>query len=241
MADPTDPPDDEPRARDVAAAKSTADLEERLDPETVRQLAAWFGLPSYQQLEEERAAANAPTEDSERAAEIREMEAKIDAVVDRELLDRIFSWPTAGDAMFDEIVPPELHLRERLLLSDERFSEVLGAIGEPREVQIPRELEEDLQECTPQAMLRDLYRPEPQFDKYLTYGEPEPTPASLIADIRTIACADYTVRPEPSARTRYEDALAELRRVKALPWGDLSKPKPRDETSGEEPGEEAEP
>jgi hypothetical protein len=245
-----DPPDetppaglpDEPRARDVAAAKSTAELEDKLDPSTVAQLAAWFGLPSYQELEEERAAAAQPPPESELAAERREVNEKVDEVVDRQLLARIEGWRTAGDDMFDELVPPELHLVDDLMLSDPRFADTLGATGEPREVPLPPWLEDDLRDVTPQAMLRDLYRPEPQFDKYMTLGEPEPGFAAVLTDIRAIVLTDFTVRPEPSARVLFTEALAELRHWKAANWGALDLPKrdaPADEAKAE-PGLESE-
>jgi len=37
--------------------------------------------------------------------------------------------------------------------------------AEPREVEISEELRDDLKECTPQALLRDLHRPELMFEK----------------------------------------------------------------------------
>jgi hypothetical protein len=221
--DPPDDPRDEPRARDIAAAKSTADLEEKLAPETIAQLAAWFGLPSFQQLEEERA--GQAVVESEHDVERRELREKIDAAVDHALLARIESWRGAGDAMFDELVPPELHIADDIRASDSGFADRLGVLGEGRTMEPPRWIEEELSDNTPQAVLRDLYRPETTFAKYLETGDPEPGFVSILADIRTAVTARYTVRPEPPVRVMIHDALAELRHWKAARWGELDLPK----------------
>ena len=218
-----DDPPDEPRARDIAAAKSTAELEEKLAPETIAQLAAWFGLPSFQELEEQRA--GEAVVESERDVEIREMEDKIAAVVDQALLARIESWRGAGDTMFDEIIPPELHLVDDIRASDGAFADRLGVVAEERSIERPRWVDEELSDNTPQAVLRDLYRPETTFAKYLRIGDPEPGFAEVLADIRTTATARYTVRPEPPIRDLIADAFAELRHWKAARWGELDLPR----------------
>src|SRR5213075_579679 len=50
---------------------------------------------------------------------------------------------------------------------DEQLLQRASSIAEPREYEPSDELRDDMKDCTPQAMLRDLHRPEKYFDKEL--------------------------------------------------------------------------
>jgi hypothetical protein len=59
----------------------------------------------------------------------------------------------------------DVHVNPDVALLDQAMIDKQASIAEPREVEIPDELRDDLRNCTPQALLRDLHRPELFFDK----------------------------------------------------------------------------
>ena len=94
---------------------------------------------------------------------------------------------------------------------------------EPREVEIPDELIDDLSERTPQALLRDLHRPEIEFVKTFEISDP-------IAELRVDASAEVkvaiarrydesmtTVRVPAEARALFNAAIAQH----MFPWTDV--------------------
>jgi hypothetical protein len=240
--EPTAPAGDEPRGKDIARSKTTADLDERLDAQTVAQLAAWFGLPSVTQLQEEeearaRAAAAAAEDDPRR--ERNELDARIAADVQPAMIARLERWTPAGDALLTDLGPPiEPVVDPDLVHLDAAFIERLGVIAEAREVQRPPWIDAALAESAPQAILRDLHRPESEFRRSYEYAPPEPTLSERTAEIRTIACADYQVRPEASGWASAVDAFAELRHWKQANWGELPIERAPKEPEESDPDEE---
>jgi hypothetical protein len=138
-----------------------------LDPATQAELERWFGLPSVTQLEEEGKQAG-PAADNE-MREVVERRERALAAIDPALLDEI--------RLRTEDIPDPIGTFKSTIdvLIDENGTEMpffdfamldrVISIGEPREVEIPDALLEDLRECTPQALLRDLHRAEEYFDK----------------------------------------------------------------------------
>jgi hypothetical protein len=59
----------------------------------------------------------------------------------------------------------EVVIDEKTAFFDHGMLDRVMTIAEPREVEIPEALTDDLKDCTPQALLRDLHRPESFFDK----------------------------------------------------------------------------
>lgn len=139
-------------------------VKDLIDAATREELAKWFGLPSFQELEE-RGEAVAPPEDDPEVLAVRQRRDAAIAAVDPALL--------AAHARRTE--PPEDLIRFKPLIEvrvdpsvaslDLAMIDRQHTIAEPREVEIPEALREDLRECTPQALLRDLHRPELHFDK----------------------------------------------------------------------------
>jgi hypothetical protein len=226
--DDRDPPPDEPspaepRARDIASAKSTAELEEKLDPETIAQLASWFGLPSFEQIEEEQRQA-APAEDAEFAAK-RERMAKASAAVEPAMVELLERHRPRGDRMLGDRLPPPMEVRIREIARvDASMIDQLAQIAEPRDVQRPHWIDEACKEGAPQAILRDLHRPESTFTLGYPLPDPEPGLSELTGDIRAVTARSYKVRPNltPSV-VHMRDALAELHHWKRVPWGTLTK------------------
>src|SRR5512140_604067 len=152
-------PDDEPKVKELLAGAS---LERVVDEATQRELEKWFQLPSFDQAAE---AAPAGAEDPE-VAEVRERRARACAQVDPALLERIrVRTEVTPETLLTFEAKIDVHVREDVPLFDYAMAEKGYAIAEPREVEISDERKDDLRECTPQALLRDLHRPETEFEK----------------------------------------------------------------------------
>jgi hypothetical protein len=145
------PDDDDKRVKDLLDEATQADLER------------WFGLPSFEQLAE--APPPAPAEDPEVAA-VREQRAKAIAAVDANLLERIIDRVERRPEQlvgFEAII--DVHVDPEIAQFDEKMADNVATFADPREVEISDELKDDLKDCTPQALLRDLHRPELDFEK----------------------------------------------------------------------------
>jgi hypothetical protein len=145
---PSEPPPDQ-RVREMLDAKTMADLER------------WFGLPSFQELAER---AEPPPPDPEAAA-VREARARALAAVDPALVEAHGRRIEKGETLirFQQLI--DVRIDPSLIRIDLDHIERKQGIAEPREVEISDQLRDDLNECTPQAILRDLHRPELYFDK----------------------------------------------------------------------------
>jgi hypothetical protein len=132
-------------------------LEEVVDAETAARLARWFAQPATE--------APPPAEDADpEMTEARERRAQAIANVDPRFVDAVY----ARHAVPPDLVKFEGTLEVRIAeisVFDERMIE--RRWPEPREVEISEDLRDDLRECTPQALLRDLHRAETYFDKQL--------------------------------------------------------------------------
>ncbi|MBV8760111.1 MAG: hypothetical protein JO257_22660 [Deltaproteobacteria bacterium] len=145
--------DDDKRVKDILDAGQLADLER------------WFGLPSFDQLAEEGKQAAEPELDPD-MLEVRRKRAAAIAAVDPKLLSSIlFRIEENPETLrkFEAVI--DVRVKEDVGMFDATMVDKGFAIAEPREVEISDELKDDLNECTPQALLRDLHRPETFFDK----------------------------------------------------------------------------
>jgi len=153
-------PDDSDDDRKV---KDMLSEELPLDPATQADLARWFGMPSATQLEEEGKQPAFADEDMAVVIERREKAlANIDPAFVRTLLDRTEHRPSPIKPIAH---PVDVVVNENLALFDHGMVDRALQIAEPRELELSEELRDDLKECTPQALLRDLHRPELVFDK----------------------------------------------------------------------------
>jgi hypothetical protein len=173
MALPDDP-DDAPAAdaADSAAAPAPAPasaseppadqtVKELLDAATVADLERWFGLPSFQELAEKR---EPDPEDPEMVA-VRERRAAAIAAVDPALVDAHRQRVERGGSLIRFQATIESRIDPSVARLDLAMIEQKQLLAEPREVEISDALRSDLEECVPQAILRDLHRPETLFDK----------------------------------------------------------------------------
>lgn len=209
------PPASEPRVSDLLAGRVTPEASEELDPATVAQLAAWFGIPVATPVPDPSAT---PPSKREEAA-LRRQQA-LDAVDPAFLAAHEARW-AQGDALLRINRPVGRRAR-----SPSRFDLAawkLHASDEVREAERPEDVSDALKEPpTPQAVLRDLHRPDQQFLLRLL-----PTDVGMdVAGMRTRSRIDtllrtsYAVRMDDEpipARLMLED-MAALRAHLGEPW-----------------------
>ena len=184
--------DDDKRVKDI------------LDAGQLETLERWFGLPSYDQLAEQGKQAAEPELDPD-MLEVRRKRAAAIAAVDPALLARILFWVEENPETlrrFEATI--DVRIREDVGLFDASMVDKGFAIAEPREVEISDELRDDLKECTPQALLRDLHRPETFFDKMFE-----------IVDAAAEQRLDIVAEVAAAMRTRWS-----LPRLDVAPWNE---------------------
>lgn len=203
----TDDPD-EPRVKDM-------------DPATIAQLASWFDRPSYEALEEQQAA-KPPAEPTD-AEKIQARRREVLAHVDPALLAHVEQHRSDAES-FRKVHPPDRpwHEGHRITLFDDAAVPPPFDPYDVREVDIPASLTRDLKTCTPQAFLRDLYRPEKEFWVQLRSpwedDDQEPVPADPMAPIRALIAQDYRPPTVPRAAVSIAASIADLKGLLARPW-----------------------
>jgi hypothetical protein len=156
-------PEAKAEAAPEAAPEPEQTVKQILDAKTLADLERWFGLPSFQEVAE-RGEPPPPALDPEIEA-VREQRAKAIAAVDPALLEAHRQRVESGESLlrFEAVI--DIRVDPSVAQIDYAHIENKQAIAEPREVEISEQLRDDLRECTPQAILRDLHRPEMYFDK----------------------------------------------------------------------------
>jgi hypothetical protein len=211
---PGSPSGAEPRVGELLARGAAAAESEDLDPATIAQLAAWFGAPAAGPVP---AAPEAPRDADAATRRALALEAvdpgfvsALQARWDRgEALLRVtarMARPRRAPSKFDLAVW-NLHLGDEL-----------------REVERPEDIGDTLKDPTPQAVLRDLHRPEQQWPRRFL-----PQDLGLdIAGLRTrariddILATNYAVRidDEPIPARIMAEQRAALRAHLNQPWED---------------------
>ena len=207
------PNDDERKVKDLIAEGRVP-----LDPQTQADLEKWFGLPSVTALEEQGKIAGPVDADM---AQVAERRAAAVAAVDPALLDLI--------RLRTEDIPNPIGVPKRTIepviddsiaLFDMGMVDKALTIAEPRTVEIPDQLIEDLKDCTPQALLRDLHRPEQFFDKVFEIVDiAAEQRIDIVAEVKSAMRTSW--RLPAFGKTPLEDsreALAEVRAERRAPW-----------------------
>jgi len=193
-----------------------------LDPQTRADLERWFSLPSFEQLADEGVTAE-PVEDPEIAA-VRERREQAIAAIDPALFAAHVARIRACEDMtlfastLTLRIDPELGMIDRA-----RIEQLAAAIAEPREVDLPPELLDDLNECTPQAILRDLHRSEQEFEKTFELVDiAAEQRLDIVAEVRSAMATRWEL-PElgPSPWIQGSALLTELRAERRQPWPKL--------------------
>lgn len=204
------PNDDERKAKDV--------LEGELDPATRADLERWFGLPSFDEL---AARGIKSAEEDAQYVEIRERQARALAAVDPVLLQEIAVRTEPRDNMLIFVPDLEVSVDPSIARLDLRMAE--SSIAEPREVEISEALRDDLNACTPQAILRDLHRPEIDFEKtFEVIDMAAEQTLDIVAEVRSAMRTNWALPPlTGSPLIEARAVLAQLYRDRSEPWAKL--------------------
>lgn len=216
---PPTPPPSEPTVKQLLDDPKASS--EALDAQTLAELQRWFGLPSAMDLPPPEPE---PEELSRREAAIAAVEPSFLAYLHRH------------DARLPMMMePPHLELRtkEDLATIAERFNS-LGKIGEPREVEISYLLTDDLREVVPQALLRDLHRPEEYFAIYYELTKVSEGIPDVRRDIAAAILRGEEERKLLIARDELTRAI-DARDAYEFAWSTASQKKAPAEPEGESP------
>jgi hypothetical protein len=142
-------------------------VKQLIDASTRAELEKWFGLPSFQQVaEQEQSAAAKPSSvfEEARAAKIARRDAAI-AAVDPRMLEAHRRRVELQETL--KLFTPDIdvHVDPSIVVFDQVMIDKAHTIAEPRDYERPGDLPDNLQDRTPQALLRDLHRPELSFEK----------------------------------------------------------------------------
>lgn len=203
-------------------------VKDLLDAATRAELERWFGLPSFEQLADQGIKPAPPPEDPEIAAVLKRR-AEALAAVDPVLLEahRRRVEPPADLIKFKATI--DVRVDPDLAMVDLTMIERQGLVAEPREVERPQELQDDLHDCTPQALLRDLHRPETDFEKVFEIvdmsAEQRLDASAAVAQAMATRWALPPLGPSPFRQARA--LLLELRDDRHRPWTDIKMPNRR--------------
>lgn len=198
-------------------------VKQLLDAATRAELERWFGLPSFEQLADQGKVAQVP-EDPEVVARRKQIDEAL-AAVDPRLVAAIEQRAAMRPGVLQFTASVEVQVDPSIARIDLDRVERMVSQVEPREVEIPQQLTDDLHDCTPQALLRDLHRPETMFDKVFE-----------VVDMAAEQRLDIVKLVAEALNTRYhieltssplEEARAELRELRAIlrsPWTEIEMP-----------------
>jgi len=218
----TDDDKRDPTVKQLLERSLEQPLEELVDAATKAELEKWFGLPSFDQVE----AGEAPgsTEDPD-IIEVRERRQRAIAAVDPALLEahRRRIEPPDDLLKFREAIT--LRLDQTMPMIDLAMIDNRMSVAEPREVERPQDIEDHLAESTPQALLRDLHRPDLEFEKTFEMVDPaEEDRIDAVAEVRTAIRTSWKLPPlEDTPGHAVRAVIAELRAELRSPWIDIPK------------------
>ena len=199
--------DDDKRVKDMLGSTSMADLQR------------WFGLPSFTQLAEEGKVAEVPEDPYKEA---RERIAKAIAAIEPWFLEGIFARHEKAQTLLT--FKPTIDLRVRL---DMEMIDQAAAVGrtaaEPREIERPADIEDDLRDRAPQALLRDLHRVESSFDKqYEVYDAEAMQPITVGREAAEMMATDLKLPPfDRPAGSNLAALMSDVVTERRRPWNEL--------------------
>jgi hypothetical protein len=159
------PPDD--ALPDAAAPDETRAKD--LDPAQLAELASWFDLPSRQVVEERQARAAEESYEEREWRETRERRDAAAAAADPALIAYVSRHETRPPP-FKPLPPVKLTVSDHILMDLvrrelDRFEHEDPLASPERPYSIPNDIQEALSDGNaPQAILRDLYRPETTYE-----------------------------------------------------------------------------
>lgn len=213
--------------RDDSPDSADRKVKDLIDAATRAELERWFGLPSFEQLAERgiQPEPPEPAEDPEVAA-VRKRRNEAIAAVDPAMLEAHRLRVEPPHELIKPRPPVKLNVDPSISRLDPAMIDRFNGIAEPRQLERPEGLDDDLRDATPQALLRDLHRPELDFDKQFevvdTIAEYRRDVAGIVAEVMTT----HTRLPprEDSPLQQAYALLLELRAERHQPWTDIKMP-----------------
>ena len=216
--------DDEPRAKDLLTRKEAV---EELDPETKAQLERWFGLPSFQELEER---GEAPEEDPY-IKQRRESKAAAASATDPILTEALYARGAKFSRASTLRVFDPTRVAEVEIQIDASWFEGLSGRTETRQYPIAQWLAGAMGEPTPQAVLRDLHRPESYFERQFyvdpSSGVPRVDARAAVKEVLASRPPAAEVIGQPLPLTVARAKIAEMEHAKRAPWSEIRTPNRR--------------
>lgn len=207
-------------------------VKELLDAATRSELERWFGMPSLERLGEQgKAPAPPPRAEDPEILERRKKRDEALSAVDPAMVEahRRRTTPPADLIRFKAVI--DVRVNPDFAMFDYSLVERQHTVSEPIEREVSEDLRDAMQERTPQALLRDLHRPETNFDKLFEVhdyaAENRVDAVALVAE----AMKTRHVLPK-SARDQLQDArdlIRALRDDRHRPWIDAIPPNRRRE------------
>jgi hypothetical protein len=198
-------------------------VKQLLDAGTRADLERWFGLPSFEQLAEQGKTVE-PAEDPELIA-VRKRRADAFAAIDPVLVEALHRRTAIPPDLLKINTTINLVVDPSITRLDLSMIERQHDHLEPRQVEIPFGLEDDLHTCMPQALLRDLHRPELMFDKVFDIVD---VAAEQRVDIVNVVAEVMTTRHRmasgPSPLHEARALILELRDIRHSPWTEIKMP-----------------
>jgi hypothetical protein len=212
----------EPKVKELLERDLGKSLEQVVDEVTAAQLARWFELPSFQQVEEGEV--SPPVEDPEMLA-VRERRAKAIAAVDPEMVEAHRRRMEAPWSLIKFEAKIDVHVDPDVAQVDYAMAESRIDSTEPREVERPEDIEDHLRDNTPQALLRDLHRPEIDFQKEFEVVDMAAEQKVDIVELVREAITTNWKLPDLGELPGRElhRIMADLRAERESPWGDIPK------------------
>jgi hypothetical protein len=187
-------------------------LEEVVDAETAAELARWFGLPSFVQVAEEQAKHEEPPPPDPMTEE----RARVLDAISPSLFAAVQSRNTPPEIKFVATLEPFVVTIATVATSDVG-RRILAADATEREVY---DFHDELRECTPQALLRDLHRSEEDFEKRLEVidyaAEQRLDAVKVVAE--TMATSWQIADLGPSQAVQRKQVVDEMRTTRKTPW-----------------------
>jgi hypothetical protein len=215
---PDDEPPLDPKVKELLDRDPDKPLKEVVGEATAAELERWFGLPTYQQVAEGEV--KLEQEDPDMVA-VRDRRLKALEAVDPAWIEahRLRTDGPADDLLkFKATIT--LRVKEDVSVINIAMIEAKLQIAEARDIERPEDIAEQMEECAPQALLRDLHRPELFFEKtFEMIDMAAEQKLDAVAEVNAAMATNWKlpafgIRPGVEALQLMDDVKAELR----SPW-----------------------
>ncbi|MBC7978209.1 MAG: hypothetical protein H7138_24760 [Myxococcales bacterium] len=199
-------------------------VKDLLDPATRAELERWFSVPSFEQLADRGVRPQPPREeDVPEVAALLKARANALASVDPALLGDHIRRMDLAAGMIKPLPPLELRADPTIASVNFDLIDRQRTIAEPRAYERSSDIEDDLRDCTPQALLRDLHRSELAFDKTFELVDPAADQRlDGIAVAHEMMATDWRAPAFATFATELgRTAFDELRAVRRQPWAQI--------------------